>query len=191
MKNATAKLVSDPGAIVVNATAEGEAAPGFEGIAYSGGIVSRSTLSVPIDADYVIDLADFSTGRSVKVNLDHKTNQRVGHLTEATTDGKQLTVKGLLSAATPHRDEVALSAKNGYGWEVSIEAALGKPRKIEKGKTETINGRQVAGPLYVFKGRLSGLGFVSNGADAGNSITVAASEEQKTITLRELRELLK
>ncbi len=167
---------------------EGVKIPSFAGVAYSGGIVSRKTLSVPLDADYIIDLSAFSTGKNVKANLDHKSTQRVGHLAEASNDGKQVSVSGLLSAETPYRDEVAKSAANGYGWEVSIEAGLGAKRKIPSGKSETINGRLVNGPLYVFKGVLTGLGFVNNGADAGNDVMIAASAEVKTTTLRELRE---
>jgi hypothetical protein len=174
VKTIKATLTSE---IVVNASADGEpnATPSFGGVAYSGGVVSRASLNKPLDADYIIDLSDFNTGRNVKVNLDHKPSQRVGHLTEAASDGKQLSVSGLLSAATTHQQEVAESARRGYGWEVSIEAVLTNPRKIATGKTETINGRLVAGPVYVFKGKLTGLGFVSNGADHGNSITVAAT----------------
>lgn len=184
-----AKLSSD--AIEIKAAAsEGDGAkiPSFAGVAYSGGIVSRATLSKALDADYIIDLTGFSTGKKVKVNLDHKSTQRVGHLTEAQNDGKQVSVTGLLSAETPYRDEVAKSAANGYGWEVSIEAGLGAKRKIPAGKSETINGRKVDGPLYVFKGALTGLGFVNNGADAGNDVMIAASATPKTTTLRELRE---
>lgn len=190
--NNTAKLIADPGAIVVKAgAAEGEkkGPPTFEGIAYSGGVVSRSTLSKPLDADYVIDLAGMTEARGVKANLDHKSTQRVGHLTATKNTKKELHVSGVLSAATSHRDEVALSAADGFGWDVSIEAGLSAARKLAKGKSETVNGREVAGPLWIFdKSTLTGLGFVSNGADQGNSITIAASAEPREITLREWRE---
>lgn len=175
----TVKLVAETGAVTIKASAgEGDAKtpPTFSGVAYSGGIVSRSTLSQKLDADYIIDLSGMTYSKGAKANLDHKSNQRVGHLTDVQNNGKQVEVQGVLSAATPYRDEVAASAADGFGWDVSIEALLTKPRKLAAGKTEVVNGRTVSGPLYIFgKSVLSALGFVNNGADAGNAITIAAS----------------
>lgn len=180
-KPTTAQLASISGAVTVKAAApaaDGIAAgpPSLESLAYSGDVVSRSTLSKPLDHDYIIDLAGMKAGKNIKVNLDHKANQRVGHITEVANDGKQVVVTGLLSAATPHRDEVANSAAAGYSWEGSIEAELSKPRLLAAGKSETINGRKVTGPLYIFaKSTLTDLAFVSHGADGGNHVTIAAS----------------
>jgi hypothetical protein len=175
----TAKLIAEGGPVTIAAGAvdgERKGPPTFEGVGYSGAVVSRATLNASLPHDYIIDLAGMGEGRNVKANLDHKKTQRVGHLTAVENDKKQLKVSGLLSAATPHRDEVANSAGNGYGWEVSIEADLGKPTKLDAGKTAIVNGRPVSGPLYIFrKSTLTGLGFVSNGADAGNTVTVAAT----------------
>lgn len=184
MPIAIAKLIGTSGAAKIAASPV-SGVPPFSGVAYSGAIVSRGTLSIPLDADYIIDLSSFSTGKNVKSNLDHKEAQRVGHITQANNDGSRLTVDGLLSAATPYRDEVLESARNGFTWEVSIEAALPKPRLLRAGERDMINRRVVTGPLYVFsRGRLTGLAFVNNGADAGNAITIAAS----ATTLRQLKE---
>ena len=176
----TARLIADPGSVTVKAgEGEGEkqGPPTFSGVAYSGGVVNRSTLSgLKLDADYIIDLQGMSPGRGVKANLDHKTSQRVGHVSDVANDGKELRLTGVLSAKTAYREEVAGSAAEGFVWDVSIEASLPKPRKLDRGKTATVNGRKIEGPLYIFPtSTLTGLGFVSNGADEGNSINVAAS----------------
>lgn len=159
--------------------AEGEkpaGPPTFAALAYSGAPVAGHTLTPPIKGEYIIDLAGMSPAKNMRANLDHKSTQRVGHLTDYVNNGNEVHVTGSLSAATPHREEVAGSAANGYEWEVSIEASLGNPRKLESGKTATINGRTVVGPLLIFgKSTLTALGFVSNGADEGNSVTIAAS----------------
>lgn len=150
--------------------------PTFAALAYSGAPVPAYSLSKPLDADYIINLAGMSPAKNMRANLDHKSTQRVGHLTDYQNDGKQVQVVGALSAATPYREEVAGSAKDGYEWEVSIEANLSQPRKLAKGKSETINGRLVSGPLWIFdKSTLTALGFVSNGADEGNHVTIAAT----------------
>lgn len=150
--------------------------PTFSALAYSGGPVAGHTLTPPIKGEYVIDLSGMKAGKNIKANLDHKSTQRVGHLTDSVNDGKQLFVSGALSAATSHQAEVVGSAANGFEWEVSIEAGLGNPRKLESGKTATVNGRELTGPLLIFgKSTLTALGFVSNGADEGNSVTIAAT----------------
>jgi phage major head subunit gpT-like protein len=179
-KPQTAKLIADAGAVVIKAGAgEGDAkGPAtFGGIAYSGGVAPRHTLSgANLDADYIIDLSGMKPGRGVKANLDHKPTQRVGHVTTINNDGKQVAVEGILSAQTEYRDQVASSAANGYPWESSIEASLGGKEKLAAGKTAVVNGRNVSGPLYIFRrSTLTDLGFVDHGADSGNHITIAAS----------------
>jgi hypothetical protein len=174
----TAQIVEEAGELTIKASAEGEAkgAPTFSGVAYSGGIAPRHTMKPKLDADYIIDLSGLKKGRSIKANLDHDRKQRVGHVSQFNNDGKQVTVEGVLSAATPAQRTVADSAANGYGWDVSIEADLAKPEKIKAGETATVNGRNVTGPLYVFRqGTLTDIGFVDRGADTGNAITIAAS----------------
>lgn len=162
--------------VTVAASAEGDGVPSFSALAYSGSVVAAHTASPKLDHPYVIDLAGMTAGKNVKVNLDHKGTQRVGHITDFANDGKQITVAGLLSAATEHSDHVASSASKGYPWEGSIEASLSKPRLIAAGKTATVNGRTVSGPLYIFaKSVLTDLAFVSHGADEGNAVTIAAS----------------
>lgn len=151
-------------------------APTFTATAYSGGKVPQYTVQPALDAPIVIDLSGMSTVRNVVANLDHDKKHRVGHATDVVNDKKTLTVNGVLSAATQYRDEVALSASNGFEWQVSLEAELRNLRKLAAGKTEIVNGQTVTGPAYIARrSQLIGLAFVSNGADDGNSVSIAAS----------------
>lgn len=144
--------------------------------AYSGSIVSGATASPRLPHDYVIDLSGTKVAKSAKVNLDHKSNQRVGHITDFANDGTALSMTGALSAKTAFRDEVAQSASDQYPWNVSIEGALSQREFIPDGKSAVVNGRNVSGPLFVFrKAVISELAFCSRGADEGNAVTIAAS----------------
>lgn len=144
--------------------------------AYSGSIVSGATASPRLPHDYVIDLTGTKVAKSAKVNLDHKSNQRVGHITDFANDGTSLVMTGALSAKTAFRDEVAQSATDQYPWNVSIEGALSQREFIPDGKSAVVNGREVSGPLFVFrKAVISELAFCSRGADEGNAVTIAAS----------------
>lgn len=175
---ATAQIVAEGGAVTVTQS-EGDkkGPPTFSGVAYSGGVAPRHTLKgMKLDADYIIDLSGMKQGRGIKANLDHDRKQRVGHVSDFKNDQKQITVDGVLSASTPYRDQVAQSAQDGYGWDVSIEADLSKPQKLKQGESATVNGRSVSGPLFIFReSKLTDIGFVDRGADAGNQITIAAS----------------
>jgi hypothetical protein len=185
----TAQFAAAEGECTVKA-AEGESKgpPTYSGVLYSGGIIPRHTLrGIKLDADYVIDLAGMKEGRGVKANLDHDRKQRVGHNEKFDNDGKRLYVEGVLSAETPYRDQVAKSAANRYGWQISLEADLTKPNKLAAGKKATVNGREFAGPLYIFpQSVLTDIGFVDRGADAGNSVTIAAADAAREEPMNEL-----
>lgn len=177
-KKITAQLTQIP---VQLAAADGEqqGPPKFTAHpAYSGGVVSRSTTKPPLAHDYIFDLSGMKPSRTVKANLDHKPEQRVGHVEDVQNDGKQLLLTGSLSAATQHSEQVAKSAANGYQWEVSIEANMSKGGMslLAAGKTAVVNGKTVTGPLFIVqKSQLTGIAFCSQGADEGNLVSIAAS----------------
>ncbi len=160
--------------------ADGEAPAGPKSFraspAYSGAPVPGHTLTPPMQGSYIIDLAGTKSGKSPKANLDHKSTQRVGHVTEFENDGKSLTMGGKLSAKTPYRDEVSDSAGDGYEWNVSIEGTLNKPVFLKAGETDIVNGRHIEGPITIFRqSTITELAFVSRGADEGNAVNIAAS----------------
>lgn len=174
----TAKLVSMRAPVTVNASAEGEShgPPSFEAIAYSGGPIPGYTTSPKLDLPYVVDLAGMKASRKPMANLDHDGDHRVGHLTSVDITSREVVAKGLLSAATSYRDEVAQSAADEFPWEVSMEANLSGITKLPAGKSEIVNGQPVTGPLYIVrKSTFTGLAFVGQGADDSNSVKVAAS----------------
>lgn len=174
----TAKLVHLRAPVTVDAgaaDAEGKVSKTFSANpAYSGGRIPKHAAKLPMD--FVIDLKGMEVAKNVKVNLDHKSNQRVGHATDVQVTDTHLALAGVLSAATAHRDEVANSSADGYEWEVSIEADLARLEKLPAGKKATVNGQDFTGPLLIARNsRLDQIAFVSQGADEGNHVTVAAS----------------
>lgn len=178
----TAKLVSMRAPVTVNATAEGaQGPPSFEAVAYGGGLIPGYTTTPRFDKPYVVDLAGMKASRKPLANLDHENNHRVGHIAEFENDGSQVVTKGLLSAATPYRDEVVNSAAADYPWEVSMEANIGGIEKLAAGKSAVVNGQTVTGPCYIVrKSTFTGLAFVGQGADDSNSVKVAATAAGET-----------
>lgn len=145
--------------------------PSFSVVAYNGGPLELAYWDMPV----VIDLAGLSFSRNVVANLDHDSTRRVGHVTDKSKSDGKVTLSGVFSAATAYRDEVVGSARGGFTWEASIEVNPTKVVEIEAGKTVTVNGQDMTGPLYVTrKGTLTGFAFVSHGADRDTVVDIAA-----------------
>ncbi len=156
----------------------------FDVVAYNGGplVVGGHDLPVVLDGD------SLKFARSIKANLDHDSGKRVGHVTEKVKgEHGSLRLIGKMSAATPHREEVVASAKDGFEWEASIEASRGSSGQLEtirKGKSVTVNGQTFEGPLYVARGyTLTAFAFLSHGADPETTVNIAA---QKAASQREI-----
>src|SRR5690606_4707915 len=110
---------------------EGASKPTFDVTAYNGGPLEINGWDKPV----VIDLAGLKFARSVVANLDHNERQRVGHVTSKEKTERELKLAGVFSAATPWRDEVLNSAKDGFEWEASVEVQPTKVIEVEAGKT--------------------------------------------------------
>jgi hypothetical protein len=168
--------------ITGNATIEAASTPEeskgprrFNVAAYNGGPLRLPNFELPVFAD--LETLKYAT--SIVAHLDHKRDQRVGHVTEHINDGKTLILAGLASAETQHRDEVVKSDSNGFKWQASIEAAKdvdGKVELVPSGKKAQVNGQTISGPAYIARHfTLTGFSFVSHGADGSTSVTIAAT----------------
>jgi hypothetical protein len=143
----------------------------FSSVFYTGGPLPISGWEFPV----VVDLAGLSNGKVLVANLDHDSTKRVGNF-EVVNDGTQLIANGSATAATPARDEVVNSARDGYQWQASLEVSPSKVEELAKGKTVEVNGQQITGPAFITrKGTLKGFAFVSHGADDNTTAAIAAS----------------
>lgn len=176
-----APILAELGAVEITA-AEGEGkAAHFDTVAYTGGALSVPRYDLPV----VVDLAGLSFRNNVVANLDHDPTKRVGVVTAKVNDGQQLVLSGTASAATPHRDEVVNSARDGFTWQASIEAMPKKVDLLRAGQKATVNGQQFTGPLYVARESvLKGFAFVSHGADDSTAVTIAASDQGQQMELK-------
>ena len=147
----------------------------FTATFYTGGTLNINGWDLPV----VVDLAGLKNGKVLVANLDHDKTKRVGNFAVA-NDGKSLVASGTASAATPARDEVVNSARDGYQWQSSLEVNPEKVEEVKAGKTVEANGQTFEGPIYVTRaGTLKGFAFVSHGADDNTTATIAATAASK------------
>lgn len=159
----------------------------FSSVFYTGGPLSISGWDMPV----VIDLEGLSNGKVLVANLDHDSTKRVGNF-DVVNNGSQLIANGSATAATPARDEVVESARNGYQWQASLEVSPSKVEELAKGKTVEVNGQQITGPVYITrKGTLKGFAFVSHGADDNTTAAIAASAASSNLERERMKPELK
>jgi hypothetical protein len=149
----------------------------FEIVAYNGGVLATPAYMQKFGMPVVIDLSGLETAPSVTANMDHDQAQRVGHVTETRNDGRQLILAGIVSGTGAAANEVIANAKQGYPWQASVEAVPLVPlEKIEAGKSVTVNGQRIDGPVLIArKSRLYGVAFLARGADSTTSVKIAAT----------------
>jgi hypothetical protein len=156
--------------------AAGDKLPTFSMVAYNGGPMYVDGYDDPI----VIDLSGLTAAPSVVANLNHDTEDPVGHVTGIANDGKSLTLSGVLSYASPSRDEVVQSATHGgFPFQASVEVSPDKLERVSAGQSAVVNGQTIQGPAVVARtGYLYGVAFVPRGADESTSVRIAARAAQ-------------
>jgi hypothetical protein len=145
----------------------------FAGLAYSG---------VPMEPGgwygcIVVDLAGVKVPSQHRPVLrQHDEEQIAGHTTKVTVTAAGIEVEGVFSGQAEHVEKVTGPAKNGFQWQLSIGATPLRTEHLEAGKTSTVNGREVNGPLTISREtELKEISFVPLGADGNTSVAVSAS----------------
>ena len=184
--SARAEFAGEAVAVIAAAPAAG-GPPRFTAVAYTGKPM-RPKLTPPLEHPVVVDLAGLDVGpASLPALRDHDPRAVVGHHTSVTTDGMRVNAAGVLSGTGPAAREVIANARNGYRWQTSIGADLTGIYLVDAGRTVTVNGRVVPGPVYVARGaRLREISFLSLGADDDTAATIAAAAaKDSTMTFDE------
>ena len=170
------EIVSSPDALHIEAAADSgdeTALPHFEILAYTGVPINLMRWLYPV----VIDLAGMRIPkRPSPVLKEHARDQVIGHSETIEVTKKGLEVSGVVSGVGPAAHEVLATAKNGFPWAASVGARADKMIFVEEGKTESANGRQFKGPIYIArKSTLGEISIVAVAADDATKAKVAAS----------------
>ena len=173
-------LVSEPGAITIEATVTGEQTadeeprlPRFSMVAYTGGPMRIAGWRCPV----ILDLAGLAVpSQNRPIRFGHDMQSGVGHTDEIKIEDGKLLAAGVISRDTAAAREVVVSAGNGFPWQASIGAVVEEFEYVKHNQKATVNGREFSGPVNVVRrATLGEISFVDLGADGQTSASVAAS----------------
>jgi len=168
--------------------AEGQAAPTFELVAYTGAAIRQGWSRNPL----VVDLAGMNTAKAsipILWSHDRTLDGVIGRSTEILNSGEMLVIRGELLTSGPVAERVIALAKAGIPLQASIGADAGAIENISAGGAVTVNGREFAGPVSVVRGSdLRETSVVLFGADASTSAAIAAEASEVSNMSEQLNE---
>lgn len=143
----------------------------FRMVAYTGAAVQR------FFGRAIFDLDGLEHGDKVPMLFVHDDKRIVGFADKVEL-GEELVLSGSLSNVTQDGRDVGDLADEGFPWQGSIGIQVGSWEELEPGTTETVNGREVVGPISIGrKSRLLETSFLPSGADGDTSAEVMSAKQ--------------
>ena len=139
--------------------------------AYNGGL-----MDVGMPAPVVVNLENMrAIKKGTPIFKDHNPQRVIGHITKA-SKSNVVDLNIVFSGANADTIEIIESGKNGFPWQASIGASVGKYQFIEGGKSKTVNGKVITtndGFYIANNTKLKEVSIVSLGADETTKTIVA------------------
>ena len=163
--------------------AAGGKTPTVSIVAYTGGLMVVQGWG-PI----VIDLAGVDVSApQISILADHDATLRgvVGYGRATVSDGKLL-VAGAIAPTTSAARQIIELARAGFAFQASVGVTPVQWERIKAGDSVAVNGRVIRatgqGYTLVRASTLREVSIVAIGADAGTSVTIAATREREAMT---------
>ena len=149
----------------------------FSGVAYSGDVITDHGAFARV----AFDLARLKFKTPAPLLSGHDQRTPVGVI-KAADVGSDFVISGdLFSTIDDAAKGIAAKADAGFPWQMSVGIFPGKIEEIPAGTTIELNGRQMDGPLSVFRNsRVREVSFCALGADSQTSATVFTAEPLPT-----------
>lgn len=176
----TAKAATFAGGRATVRAEAGQPLPRLEVLVYTGGKVQPEGWDAPI----VVDLAGLEIpAEFTPVLKDHDPDLAVGHGT-ARSDGRQVTLSGVVSCVGEAAQEVLAAAANGFPWKSSIGCdRTGAAEVVPAGMSKRVNGQDLEGPFYYWPTSvLQEVTITGRGADPNTRVSIAAKAASKKST---------
>lgn len=169
------------------APAEGSQEPNvareWKMLAHTGQVVSRWW------GRLVLDMDGAAFRQKLALLKDHRTDQPIGYSTSIKRTDRGIEASGKL-VSSEIADEVLKLSREGFPWQASLMAVPSVTEEVQAGASAKVNGREVQGPLTIFrKWEMHELTLTVLGADS-NTTTEAfgadsAVEFDMTVTKKD------
>lgn len=177
MTTAVDELLLSAAEVEIQATGK---SPTVSIVAYTGGL-----MVVPGWGPVAIELGGIdASAEQVSILADHNASLAgiVGHGKALVVNGKLL-VQGTITPSTDAARQVVDLAKGGFHFQASVGVAPLEYERVRAGELVEVNGRAVKAPASGFTlvraGVLREVSIVAIGADAGTSVSIAATRNQE------------
>lgn len=139
----------------------------FSGIAYSGEVITEHWYW----GNVVFDLSSITVPPKMPALIDHDRGLRAGFVTDSGLEPSGLRVRGQL-LTNDSGQAVAKDSDDGFPWQMSVHITPGRVEEIMAGTKTTVNGKELMGPLTVFKDSvLKEVSFTATGWDSNTTAT--------------------
>lgn len=141
----------------------------FDAVGYSGDVLERHWYWERV----IFDMSSTKVPNVIPVLLSHDEDKIAGVTASAVTGNDGIRFTGNLYADEESGARVAKLADDGFPWQMSIRIHPNEVLYLEEGFTQNINGREVSGPIFVFRdSEVSEVSFTPVGADSKTSVRV-------------------
>lgn len=161
----------------VNLKATGGKQRRFKILAYTGGKLHLDGWDTPL----VVDLSKLPTANTFPIVLDHEQSVEatLGQCQNVFNDGRKLVLTGPITGTSKRVRDVIDQADNGHQWQASIGALVTAGYDVPEGESTRVNGRVLAGPIFVAtQARLIETSVLPIGADSNTVVNLAARAAQ-------------
>lgn len=142
----------------------------FKMLAYSGAEIKSGWWG-----KMAIDVAGIRADARLPALREHMRERPVGVVDRTTKAGPQLLAEGYFLDVRDGRECKGLIAA-GYPMQASVGIHAESIEEVKDGSKATVNGRTFTGPGVIWRqSHVREISFVSLGADAGTSVSIAAS----------------
>lgn len=138
----------------------------FSGVAYSGEVIPGHWYW----GNVVFELGSMSVPAKLPALIDHDRGKRAGYVTDHTvSDTSGFLVTGNLLTNESGK-AVAQDSDEGFPWQMSVHIEPGSIEEVGVGTNVTVNGRNLTGPLTVFRNSsITEVSFTATGWDSNTS----------------------
>jgi hypothetical protein len=163
------------------AAAAGDEPRGFTATLYTGGVMyPKLDTKSKYQGPAVVEIQGIEYEDDIPVHRNHDDQRPVGHLTDISDDGKQVTIAARFSIDNADSREIIEGRENDFPWKPSIGLVLLEYHVVPAGQTYRANGREFVGPiLAVTRSILKEVGIVTMPGDRDVEPIALASTGQK------------